>query len=359
MNRRTFLQASGALSFAVAAGVSRQSARAQAAYSSVDLGRPEGYDSVTPIALNDNGVAVVSATAGDKSAVFLVQDGAFTQIGDKDERSYASCIDNSNDVGGWIEGYGDSSDAPQEIPVVLTTQGQAAMPGDQLDGRVLALQQGGTAVGEAATDPKLALRKAVIWTEQDGSELKGIPYDAASAATDINERGQIVGWLTKDGNQVAVLLSQSDDPVELGVIGGSQSVATAFSQQGLVVGYSTTSDEQTELSGNGIAAFSWSDGTLTPLLTLDGQAWSTAADVNSYGLVAGTVGLSAPATASAATTAVAWAPDAVLDLNQNALPIEGVTLTTAVSINEMGQILCGGIDAAGKSHAVLLSIVGN
>jgi len=243
------------------------------------------------------------------------------------------------------------------------------MPGDQLDGRVFALQQGGTAIGEAAIDPKLADRKAVIWVNQDVSELKGIPKDAASAATDINGLGQITGWITKDDAKMAVLLSLDADPIELGVIGGKQSEAVAISEQGLVVGNSTTADEQTELSGDGIAAFSWIDGTLTPLQTIDGQAWSMAADVNSYGLVAGTIGLSTSATASPevatpaagppATTAVVWAPDAVLNLNQSAQPVEGITLTSAVSINQLGQILCGGVDASGSSHAVLLSIIGN
>lgn len=355
MNRRQFVGVSGALAAAVTIGLPRRATLAQAAYSSVDLGLPDGYDAVTPIAVNNNGVAVVSAVAGEKHAVFIVQDGVFTQVGDKDANAYAACIDDSNNVGGWIEG----SSPAQDVPILLTTTSQAEMPGDQLDGRVLGLQQGGTAVGEAATDPKKADRKAVIWANQEVSELKGIPSDSASAATDINGLGQIPGWITRDGAKVAVLLSMDKDPVELGAIGGNQSEAIAISEQGQIVGNSTTSDEQTELSGNGIAAFSWFEGTLTPLLTVAGQAWSMAADVNSYGLVAGTVGASAPTTASAATTAVVWAPDAVLDLNQSAQPVDGITLTSAVSINELGQILCAGVDASGKSRAILLSILGN
>jgi uncharacterized membrane protein len=355
MNRRTFVGASSALAAAVTIGLPRRSTVAQAAYSSVDLGLPDGYDSVMPIALNNNGVAVVTAATGDKQAVFIVEDGAFTQVGEKDENARASCIDGQNNVGGWIVG----SSPSQDVPILLTTDGQVEMPGDQLEGRVYALQQGGAAVGEAATDPKRTLRKAVMWVNQEVSELKGIPADAASAATDINGLGQITGWVTKNDAKSAVLLSMDKDPVELGVIGGKFSEAVAISEQGQVVGNSTTSDEQTELSGNGIAAFSWFEGALNPLQTIDGQAWSMAADVNSYGLVAGTVGSSAPATASAATIAVVWAPDAVLDLNQSSQPVEGLTLTSAVSINELGQILCEGVDASGKSHAVLLSIVGN
>ena len=355
MNRRQFVGVSGALALLLSAGLPRRATLAQAAYGSVDLGLPEGYDSVMPIALNNNGVAVVSAAGGDKNAVFIVQDGVFTQVGVEGEDAHASCIDDNNNVGGWIAGSSPAAD----LPILLTTDGQVEMPGDRLDGKVFALQQGGTAVGEAATDPKVANRKAVIWANQEVSELKGIPKDAASAATDINGLGQITGWVTKEDAKVAVLLSLDKDPVELGTIGGTQSEAVAISEQGQVVGNSTTSDEQTELSGNGIAAFSWFEGALNPLQTLDGQAWSMAADVNSYGLVAGTVGLSAPATASAATTAVVWAPDALLELNQSAQPVDGIMLTSAVSINELGQILCAGVDASGNSRAVLLSVLGN
>jgi uncharacterized membrane protein len=363
MNRRQFVEAAGALALTAAAGLPGRVTLAQSAYSSVDLGLPDGYDAVTPVALNNNGVAVVSAVNGETSALFLVQEGAFTQVGDPDESAHAACIDDANDVGGWVASASNGSGPTQETPMLFTGGAQAEMPGDQLDGRVYALQQGGTAVGEAAIDPKLDDRKAVIWANQDVSELKGIPKDAASAARDINGLGQIVGWIEKaegaSNNRVAVMLSLDADPVELGTVGGHLSEAVAISERGQIVGNSTTSDEQTELSGNGITAFSWDEGTLTPLTAIDGQAWSMAADVNSYGLIAGTAGLSAPATASAATTAIVWAPDAVLDLNQRAQPVEGITFTSAVAVNELGQVLCEGVDASGKTHAILLSVMGN
>ncbi len=248
-----------------------------------------------------------------------------------------------------------------ELPVLLTSDGQVGMPGDQIEGRVYALASDGRAVGEAATDEAHASRRAVVWDNQEVAELRGTPDGGASSAHDLNALGQIVGWVGSDdgSERRAVLFSLDEDPVELGAIGGSLSEATAISEQGMIVGNSSTSDDQTELSGNGIAAFSWTDGVMTPLHTLENQAWSIAADVNSFGLVAGTVGLSAPATASAATTAVVWAPDAVLDLNLIVQPIAGLTLISAVSINEMGQVLCAAVDASGVSHAVLLSILGN
>jgi hypothetical protein len=49
----------------------------------------------------------------------------------------------------------------------------------------------------------------------------------------------------------------------------------------------------------------------------------------------------------------------LLDLNTVSQGIDGLRLISAVSINELGQILCGAVDAGGASRAVLLSVVGN
>lgn len=361
MHRRQFIGISGAAALALATGLPRFETRAQAAYSAVDLGVPDGFDSVIPVALNNNGVVVVTATTADASGVFLLENGEFTAIGEPDESAIPTSINDANQVGGWIEGASDGSGPTPEIPVILTTDGQVEMPGDRLLGRVYAVAADGRAVGEAALDEKQTARKAVIWVDQEVSELKGTPDDGASAARDLNALGQIVGWVgTEDGSErSAVILSLDEDPVELGTLGGTLSEAIAINQQGMIVGNSTTSDDQTSLAGNGVAAFSWAEGVMTALHTLENQAWSMVADVSSFGLAAGTVGLAAPATAGASTTAVVWTSDAVLDLNSIVQPIEGLTLTAAVTINEMGQVLCTALDASGVSHAVLLSVLGN
>ncbi len=361
MQRRQFIGMSGAAALAMAAGLPRLRTQAQAAYSAVDLGAPEGFDSVVPVALNNNGVAVVGATSAGATGVFIVENGTFTRVGEPDEAAYPSSINDANQVGGWIESASDGSSPTSSIPVMMTADGQVEMPGDRIEGRVFAVGADGRAVGEAAVDEAHAARRAVIWVDQEVSELKGTPDGGSSAAQDLNALGQIVGWVgADDGSQrKAVIFSLEDDPVELGTLGGSLSEAIAISELGTIVGNSSTSDEQAELAGDGTAAFSWSDGSMTALHTLENQAWSAASDVNSFGLVAGTVGLSAPATASAATTAVVWAPDAVLDLNLIVEPVEGLTLTAGVAINELGQVLCAALDASGASHAVLLSVLGN
>lgn len=361
MQRRHFIGLSGAAALAVAAGLPRSAAHAQAAYSAVDLGLPEGFESVVPVALNNQSVAVVSASSSNGLGVFLVENGVFTQLGEPDETAYPAAINDANQVGGWITGASDGSSPPEDIPMLFTSTGQVELPGARLVGRVYALGVEGEAVGEAAIDEKHAARRAVIWDNQEVVELKGAPGEGASAARDINGLGQVVGWIgNDDGSQrKAVLFSLDADPVELGTLGGALSEAVAISEQGMIVGNSSTSDEQTSLIGNGTAAYSWMDGTLSALHTLEHQVWSSAADVNSFGLIVGTVGIGAPDADSTATTAVVWAPDAVLDLNQIIQPIEGLTLTAAVAINELGQVLCTAVDPAGGSRAVLLSVLGN
>ena len=361
MHRRQFIGGSGALALATVVGLPQFGTVAQAAYSAADLGVPDGFEAVVPVALNNNGVVVVSATSPTATGIFLVENGAFTQIGEPEEVAVPTSINDTNQVGGWVQGANDGSGPTPEVPMMFATDGQIEMPGDRIEGRVYAVASDGRAVGEAAVDKAHAARRAVIWDNQEVAELKGTPDGGTSAARDLNALGQIVGWIgSDDGSQrSAVLFSLDAEPVELGALGGSLSEAIAINEQGTVVGNSSTNDDQTALTGNGVAAFSWTDGALTALHTLENQAWSTAADVNSFGLVAGTVGLSTPATASPATTAVVWAPDAVLDLNQIVQPIEGLTLTAAVSINELGQVLCAAEDASGISHAVLLSVLGN
>lgn len=363
MNRRRFFGATGALALIMTTGIRPRATRAQITYSSIDLGMPPGYDSVAPVALNDNGAVVVVATANDKQAVFLLTDGAFTQLGNKDTVAHATCIDIDANVGGWIENTSASASERKEIPVILTPDSQAEMPGSPVDGRVYALQQGGNAVGAAVIDPGNPNHKAVIWANHTISELKGTPKDATSAARDINAQGQIVGWIEKaDGSSTirsAVLLDSETDPVAISGLEGAQGEAVAISEQGQIVGITITSDKPADLGGDGTTPFLWSNGTLKKLQPLADQTWGVANDVNSFELVAGTVGLSTPNAAGAITTAVVWGNELTFDLNITAQPVEGVLLTAAVSIDEMGQVLCSGIDADGKSHAILLSLLGN
>lgn len=363
MNRRQFVGTAGALGLLKVAGTSHRAALAQSTYSSVDLGLPDGYDSVVPIALNDNGVAVVAADDGETRAIFTVAGGVFTRMGREESSAHATCIDFDGNVGGWVDVAGKGSQPAREMPIVLTAGNQSEMPGEPLDGRVFALRQGGTAVGEAAIGPKGSARKAVIWIYQEVQELAGTPKDGASAGMDVNGFGQVAGWVeTGTGDAVrrtAVMFDVEGDMVEIGGLGGFQSEAVGISEQGHVVGHSTTSENDGELGSDGTAAFIWERGKVTPLLTLDGQLWSLAADVNSFGLVAGTIGLDTAGPTGATTTAAVWGFDAVYDLNLSAEPVDGITLTAAVAVNELGQVLCGGVDVDGKSHVILLSMIGN
>jgi uncharacterized membrane protein len=106
-------------------------------------------------------------------------------------------------------------------------------------------------------------------------------------------------------------------------------------------------------------AFQWSEGEITELPELDGQLWSKATDVNSGGIVTGTVGLPGANDTGMSSVAVIWTADAVFNLNDLVDPSNDFVLTEAVALNDRGQILCSAKDTSGGSHAVVLSILGN
>ena len=103
--------------------------------------------------------------------------------------------------------------------------------------------------------------------------------NANSAAEDVNNLGQVVGWSSwqaPEGHAYSAFVWQNGVMTNLGPGGGQNSAATAINDAGIVTG-------GIDFGAQGSDAFLWKNGTLTILDDLDG-----AADINNAGQVVGT-----------------------------------------------------------------------
>jgi probable HAF family extracellular repeat protein len=144
--------------------------------------------------------------------------------------------------------------------------------------------------------PQILQFLAVDWRLDDLDHpraLLPLPPDRDSAATAVNNRGQIVGISGDCADAVGGLsarhavLWQDDDVKQIGTLGGvAWNTPTAINDRGVVVGFS-------DLPGDSAAkpnyhGFSWSKpGGTTDLGTLPGDVRSEALGINHAGLIVG------------------------------------------------------------------------
>jgi probable HAF family extracellular repeat protein len=143
--------------------------------------------------------------------------------------------------------------------------------------------------------------EAVIWQKNNEGkwEVRQLPPlsgDADSAATAINDLGQIVGISGQCDvaigaySAIHALLWQNGQPIDLGSFGGhGWNTPTAINNRGVVVGFANASDDLV----NGaltfaFQAFLWTrQGRMQNLGTLNGDAMSEATDINDEGQIVG------------------------------------------------------------------------
>lgn len=163
----------------------------------------------------------------------------------------------------------------------------------------------------------------------------------------MNSVGQVTGYsdLAGDGTEHPFLWSKAEGIKDLGTLGGTFGHSDSLNDAGQVVGTATTSGDQTA------RAFLWRLGVMTDLGTIDADPDSEAFSINSEGQIVGTTGIFGVVD----NHGFLWENGGPLvDLAALVLPGSGVTVFSAVFINDRGEIAGSGMLPNGDVHSVLL-----
>jgi probable HAF family extracellular repeat protein len=222
-------------------------------------------------------------------------------------------------------------------------------------GQIVGWAENGTHDG-TCTPPQLLQFRAAIWSDGSIHELSPLGDDATSAATAINESGQVVGISGRcdrargrfSAEHAVVWDAGSRTPTRLPDLGGvAWNTPTAITHHGDIAGFSDFPGDQ----GGGLNAHAvlWPrTGGIVDLKVLDGDAISLAFGINDKNQVVG------QSIGDAGSRAFLWEEGVLTDLN-TVTEDESPFLIFANDINERGEIAGQGCSpCAGETFAVKL-----
>lgn len=199
--------------------------------------------------------------------------------------------------------------------------------------------------------------EAVIWGPNltQITQLSPYPGDPDSAATAINESGEVVGIsglcsiAVGGASAKHALLWRNGKPIDLGNIGGhAWNTPTSLNNRGEIVGFANTSgDENAPLSP---VAFLWTKqaGKMEKLPRLEDDETSAAYDVNEEGQIVG-VSNGGPL----GSRAFLYQDDTIHDLNALVVGDSRLYLLIAQGINNRGEIVGTAVDQNGEQVGFL------
>lgn len=194
------------------------------------------------------------------------------------------------------------------------------------------LNDDGVAAGSLSS-PNLAF----MWHRGRYLLLEGLNPDFLAIASDINDRGWVVGYSADFSPANVPTLWIDGQPRSLGTLGGERGEATAINELGHVVGRAENIEGHSR-------AFLWRDGEMSDLGTLGGLG-SWAWGMNNTGQVVGhsfdpnLIG----------QRGFLWDDGTMIDIGT--LPDGGEC--RGLDINDLGQVVGRCQDAAGDTHAIL------
>lgn len=201
--------------------------------------------------------------------------------------------------------------------------------------------------------------RAALW-DRDGRihELPPLATDRTSAATALNDRGQVVGISGACSNAVGeysaahAVLWEHGVPRDLGDLGGKAwNTPMAINQQGVVVGFANAPDTEPENDFN-VRAFRWTAATgIEPLGSLGDGETSQALGVNEAGRIVGV-------SCGARCRAFIHEGGQMRNLNDFVTLPEGDYLRIAGDINNFGMITGQYARASGERVAFVAIPIG-
>jgi probable HAF family extracellular repeat protein len=207
-----------------------------------DLPVPKAHPNLFVVSrgVNAQGAAIYVGTFGapgrQHQLAFLWRNGALTSLTDANAP--------------WVDVYGINSSATvvgdAHARAVVWRNGKPTYLAKE-PSTARALNDHGTIVGDDQ-------REAVIWLH--GTEQ---PLDGVATVTAINDHDQVIGETPGDGGAAHAMLWQNGTTSDLGSIGGAASWATDINESGLAVGYVSTN------LGFPLSAVEWRDGQLVDL----------------------------------------------------------------------------------------------
>jgi len=341
--------------------------------------------SSAPVAISANGLIAGFATNGDIDPLFpgfpelravLWQNGRITNLGTLPEGGYES-LANSVNSRGQVVGFAlNTIPDPNSLTLTLnnvagSTQVRAFFWEDGVmqdlgtlggpDAVALLINERGQAMGWSYASTTLASScpsfplaiGSFIWEKETGmSDLGSLGGGTCTLASDLNNRGQIVGYAVPGGENFSRAFVWDHGSIrELsGSIGGDCTGAFVLNDAGEAAGFGCT-------KGNFFfhATFWSRDGQITDLGTVGGDPCSSAKAINARGQVVGdSISLANCNSTLEATRAFLWQHNAIFDLNTLIPPNSPLYLVHPQTINDRGEIAGFGTDESGNQHAFLL-----